>query len=105
MKTIILSSMLIAGVIAKSPDQRSIVFVSEKISINQVINKLSTLCTHIDVDFTRIRQDVYTFITPDFTLIITHKGKKMECKYVFNGDFNPIVFHGKLTGFLNEEEE
>ena len=105
MKTIVLSSILIAGVIAKSPDQKSIVFVSEKISINQVINKLSTLCTHIDVDFTRISQDIYTFITPDFTLIITHKGKKMECKYVFNGDFNPIVFHGKLTGFLNEEEE
>jgi len=105
MKTILLSSMLIAGVIAKNPDRRSIVFVSEKISINQVINKLSTLCTHIDADFTRISQDIYTFITPDFTLIITHKGKRMECKYVFNGNFNPIVFHGKLTGFLDSEEE
>ena len=105
MKTILLSSILISGIIAKSPNQKTITFISDPIPINQIINKISTLCTHIDADFTRISQDIYTFITPDFTLIITHKGKRMECKYVFNGNFNPIVFHGKLTGFLDSEEE
>jgi len=105
MKTILLSSMLISGIIAKSPNQKTITFISDPIPINQIINKISTLCTHIDVDFTKISQDIYIFITPDFKLIITYKNKKMEYKYIFQEKFNSIIFHGKLTDFLNPKEK